>query len=64
MGEKRARYSLAGTLTVEQDDETLVLGEGETVAVVPEAIHAFRNDSKTAHDLARDRRTPQGWSGS
>ena len=40
-----AFHVLAGTLTVELDDETLVLGEGESVAVAPGAIHAFRNDS-------------------
>ena len=39
-----AFHVLVGRLTVELDDETLVLAEGESVAVAPGAVHAFRND--------------------
>jgi len=41
-----AFHVLTGILTVELDDATLVLGEGESVAVPPGAVHAFRNDSE------------------
>lgn len=40
-----AFHVLSGTLTVELDDVTLVLEEGESVALAPGAVHAFRNDS-------------------
>lgn len=40
-----AFHVLEGTLTIELDDATLLLDEGETVAVAPGAVHAFRNDS-------------------
>jgi quercetin dioxygenase-like cupin family protein len=40
-----AFHVLDGTLTVELDDATLLIEEGESIAVAPGAVHAFRNDS-------------------